>query len=307
MLQAARYLAAEKSNGIPPPATQPRQPHATQFASGTKRKLASGPSLETVESFDDLEESSLASLSFVGDTGMLIDSDDLQGTQEPMVVDIKKAPRTTSSVRCFFTYRSDLTYILQTTVMTTDAKVPPAKKVKTASKVKTEQTDLSDTPLASTQAGDGPWVEMIKARSSYRNTDLPPACQDGRWPKVFLPTIYLWAGSQPNLWNISDDALLEAINHIFQVVYPEVKYAPSLQGSVFGVVCSSTIHFSPSHALNFRPINASLSGAAISALPPSPSSLTLWLGMMTLTPVTSLSIFFRISRSFMKTRMSLTR
>ncbi|KAG1796938.1 uncharacterized protein HD556DRAFT_1441116 [Suillus plorans] len=172
-----------------------------------------------MESFDDLEESSLASLSFVGGTGMLIDSDDLQGTQEPMVVDIKKASRTTSS----------------TTVMTTDAKVPPAKKVKTMLKVKTEQTDLSDTPLASTQVDDGPWVEMIKARSAYRNTDLPPACQDGRWPKVFLLTIYLWAGSQPNLWNISDDALLEAINHIFQVVYPEVKYAPSLQGSVFGV------------------------------------------------------------------------
>ncbi|KAG1902158.1 uncharacterized protein F5891DRAFT_978876 [Suillus fuscotomentosus] len=217
--KAACYLAAEKSNGIPPPATQPRQPHTTQFASGMKWKLASGPSLETVESFDDLEESSLASLSFVGDTGMLIDSDDLQGMQEPIVVDIKKAPRTTSS----------------TTVMTTDAKVPPAKKVKTMLKVKTEQTDLSDTPLASTQVDDGPWVEMIKARSSYQNTDLPPACQDRRWPKVFLPTIYLWAGSQPNLWNISDDALLEAINHIFQVVYPEVKYAPSLQGSVFGV------------------------------------------------------------------------
>ncbi|KAG1796937.1 uncharacterized protein HD556DRAFT_1441115 [Suillus plorans] len=29
MLQAARHLAAEKSNGIPPLATQPRQPHAT--------------------------------------------------------------------------------------------------------------------------------------------------------------------------------------------------------------------------------------------------------------------------------------
>ncbi|KAG1787528.1 uncharacterized protein HD556DRAFT_1501818 [Suillus plorans] len=110
--KAARHLAAEKSNGIPPPATQPRQPHATQFASGMKRKLASGPSLKTVESFDDLEESSLASLSF--------------GTQEPMVVDIKKASRTTSS----------------TTIMTTDTKVPPAKKAKTALKVKTEQTDL---------------------------------------------------------------------------------------------------------------------------------------------------------------------
>jgi hypothetical protein len=79
MLQAAHYLAAEKLNDIPPPATQPHQPHATQFASGMKWKLASGPSLETMESFDDLEESSLASLSFVSDTGMLIDLDDLQG------------------------------------------------------------------------------------------------------------------------------------------------------------------------------------------------------------------------------------
>jgi hypothetical protein len=100
-------------------------------------------------------------------------------------------------------------------------------------------------PPGPTQLGST-WVEVTKARSAYRNTDLPPACQDIRWPKTFLPTIYLWAGSQLNLWNISDDALLQAIKFVFQAVYPDVEYTPTLQGSVFGVVCSFRIHFSPS-------------------------------------------------------------
>lgn len=60
--------------------------------------------------------------------------------------------------------------------MTTNVKVPPAKKIKTEPKVKTEQTDVSDIALP---AADGPWVEVLKARSAYQNTDLPPACQDG--------------------------------------------------------------------------------------------------------------------------------
>lgn len=124
--------------------------------------------------------------------------------------------------------------------MTTNVKVPPVKKIKTEPKVKTEQTDVSDIALP---AADGPWVEVLKARSAYQNTDLPPACQDGRWPKVFLPTIYLWAGSQPSLWNIGDDALLDAIKHVFKAIYPDVEYTPTFQGSVFGVVCPSIIYF----------------------------------------------------------------
>ncbi|KAG2135311.1 hypothetical protein DEU56DRAFT_949263 [Suillus clintonianus] len=103
-------------------------------------------------------------------------------------------------------------------------------------KVKPKQMDTSETALVfEDEDEDETWVEIAKARSAYRNTDLPPACQDGQWPKVFLPTIYLWAGSQPSLWNISDDALLEAIQHTFDVVYPEVEYTPTVQGSVFGV------------------------------------------------------------------------
>ncbi|KAG1742202.1 hypothetical protein EDB19DRAFT_1607007, partial [Suillus lakei] len=65
-----------------------------------------------------------------------------------------------------------------------------------------------------------------------QNTNLPPTCQDGCWPKAFLPTIFLWAGSQQSLWNIHDDMLLEAIQHVFKAIYPEVEYTPTLQGSV---------------------------------------------------------------------------
>ncbi|KAG1883444.1 hypothetical protein F4604DRAFT_1677762 [Suillus subluteus] len=239
MLEAARRLAAEKSNGAPPPSTQHRKPQAIRVASGTKRKLAVESSVEIVESLHDQDDSSvLSDVEIVDDSTMLVDEP--QGMQDTPLTKAQ-ALRTTSS----------------TTVMTTDARVPPAKKVriepkvkpepeskvkpepkvkpkskvKLEPKVKTEEMDMSDTALDS----DGTWVEATKARSAYRNTDLPPACQDGHWPKVFLPTIYLWAGSQPNLWNISDDALLEAIKHAFAVVYPEVEYSPTLQGSVFGV------------------------------------------------------------------------
>jgi len=140
-----------------------------------------------------------------------------------------------------------------------------------------------------TQTSTNAWVEEMKARSAYRNTDLPPACQDARWPKTFLPTIYLWAGSQPNLWNISDDGLLEAINTVFEVVYPDVEYIPTLQGSVFGIVCSFctfSLYFE-SHELDFRLINVSRSGGAILAPPPLPSSLILWRIMMMLMLKTS--------------------
>ncbi|OJA17324.1 hypothetical protein AZE42_13743, partial [Rhizopogon vesiculosus] len=127
-----------------------------------------------------------------------------------------KAPRTMSS----------------TFITTTDAKVPPTKKVKLE-----QRTDVSesDSAMPATTQMSNAWVEVIRARSAYRNPDLPPACQDTHWPKIFLPTIYLWAGSQPNLWNISDDALLNSISEVFKAVYPDVEYIPTVQGSVFGV------------------------------------------------------------------------
>ncbi|KAG0699687.1 hypothetical protein DFH29DRAFT_780607, partial [Suillus ampliporus] len=82
----------------------------------------------------------------------------------------------------------------------------------------------------------GTWAEALKARSAYHNTDLPPPCQDDQhWSKMFLPTIFLWAGCQPNLWSISNEFLLLAISATFKIVYPEVQYTPRIQGAIFGV------------------------------------------------------------------------
>ncbi|KAG1864576.1 hypothetical protein C8R48DRAFT_773092 [Suillus tomentosus] len=67
------------------------------------------------------------------------------------------------------------------------------------------------------------------------NSDLPPQCQDQRWPKHFLSTLYLWAGSQNGLWQFADTSLVEALQCIFDVVYPDLQYKVTAQGSVFGV------------------------------------------------------------------------
>jgi len=104
-------------------------------------------------------------------------------------------------------------------------------------KTKGENLDRDDTDLNNTTDPLTPWVEKrYKSRSAYRNADLPPRCQDQRWSKTFLPTVYLWAGSQPDIWQISDAALLEALVHIFDAIYTDFRYTVTLQGSVFGIV-----------------------------------------------------------------------
>ncbi|KAG1763348.1 hypothetical protein EV702DRAFT_982922, partial [Suillus placidus] len=75
-----------------------------------------------------------------------------------------------------------------------------------------------------------------KSRSTYRNIDLPPHCQDQRWPKHFLPTLYLWAGSQDDLWQISDVSLIKALQCIMDELYDtDLQYNVTSQGSVFGI------------------------------------------------------------------------
>ncbi|KAG2098387.1 uncharacterized protein F5147DRAFT_777628 [Suillus discolor] len=110
---------------------------------------------------------------------------------------------------------------------------PPAKKVKIE-----EDVDASTTQLTLT-APPGYWIEkQYKTRSSYRNYHLPPHCQDQRWPKQFLPTLYLWAGSQNDLWQFLDAPLVKALQSIYDVVYSEesdLDYKVTAQGSVFGI------------------------------------------------------------------------
>ncbi|KAG2029603.1 hypothetical protein BDR03DRAFT_987648 [Suillus americanus] len=124
---------------------------------------------------------------------------------------------------------------------------PPAKKVKTekgsnndkvkppAKKVKTEESANDDTQSVLV-ALPGYWIEKrYKSRLAYQNYDLPPQCQDQQWPKHFLTTLYLWAGSQDNLWQFPDAPLVEALQCILDVVYPDLNYKVTAQGSVFGV------------------------------------------------------------------------
>ena len=78
---------------------------------------------------------------------------------------------------------------------------------------------------------------VLKARSTYLNTDLPPAChEDTKWGRIFVPTIFLWLGAQEEPWTIPDKNLLHACREIFKVVYPGIKYQVVMSGSVFGVV-----------------------------------------------------------------------
>jgi hypothetical protein len=105
-----------------------------------------------------------------------------------------------------------------------------------ANKVKTEDGADDDTKSVLVSL-PGYWIEKrYKSRSTYRNCDLPPQCQDQWWPKHFLPTVYLWAGSQDDLWQFTDAPLVDALQHIFDVVYPDLRYKVTAQGSVFGVV-----------------------------------------------------------------------
>ncbi|KAG1903739.1 uncharacterized protein F5891DRAFT_977309 [Suillus fuscotomentosus] len=56
--------------------------------------------------------------------------------------------------------------------------------------------------------------------------------------KKFLPTLYLWAGSQNDLWQFLDAPLVKALQSIYDVVYSEesdLDYKVTAQGSVFGV------------------------------------------------------------------------
>ncbi|KAG1866910.1 hypothetical protein F4604DRAFT_1927890 [Suillus subluteus] len=93
-------------------------------------------------------------------------------------------------------------------------------------------------PPPSTQvpsnAGKTAVQEAIKLRGQYHNNDLPiPA--DSKWVKAFLSTMLLWAGSQPNPWEIPESAMADALQEIFNVAYPDVKYKVNTNGAVFTV------------------------------------------------------------------------
>ena len=82
---------------------------------------------------------------------------------------------------------------------------------------------------------DGYVIDVVKKWADYVNGDLPMQV-DTHWSWSFIPTAMLWFSIQTNIWNIPDDELAAALQKIFNMIYPDVKYHITTTGSVFSVV-----------------------------------------------------------------------
>ncbi|KAG1750516.1 uncharacterized protein EDB91DRAFT_1078536 [Suillus paluster] len=218
--------------------SKPEQMTYVTESGSVKWKAAS----DDVEDFVD-ETASEASSEATDNSDILIeDSQEMTGfmpevTTIPTTKKKEYAPHKTTSV---------------STIVSQNAAPPPPKKLKKESSESTNDNDLvpppstqvpagyyDDTmPPPSTQVPPGHWTtaaqEVIKPHGQYCNTDLSvPA--NLKWVKAFLSTAVLWAGSQPNPWEMSESVMADALQDIFEVVYPGVKYKVNPNGAVFAV------------------------------------------------------------------------
>ncbi|KAF9222236.1 hypothetical protein BS17DRAFT_839272 [Gyrodon lividus] len=77
-------------------------------------------------------------------------------------------------------------------------------------------------------------IDVFKKRADYSNKDLPVP-SDQRWSRSFISTATLWCSVQPNMWSVPEDKLASALDAIFKVVYPGIKYKVTTSGSIFSV------------------------------------------------------------------------
>lgn len=61
---------------------------------------------------------------------------------------------------------------------------------------------------------------------------------DSRWSRGLVGTITLWVASQPNPWVIRKEKLAAAIRIIWDIMFPEIRYSVTLDGSIMGIVSS---------------------------------------------------------------------
>ncbi|KAF8128937.1 hypothetical protein EV363DRAFT_1339240 [Boletus edulis] len=90
-------------------------------------------------------------------------------------------------------------------------------------------------PLQRRRVGnEGYLCEAIKKSYEYTTKDLPIPC-DKRWSHAFISTAMLWYSVQKNVWNVPTEEFASALQRIFNVVYPDVKYMVTPAGSVFAL------------------------------------------------------------------------
>ncbi|KAG1844308.1 hypothetical protein C8R48DRAFT_780371 [Suillus tomentosus] len=114
-------------------------------------------------------------------------------------------------------------------------KVLPGPRAK---KIKSETASQPSITLTPTQAVPAMSESMLadmatkpRTGNQWRNTDLPLIMlENGAWRRQFIPTVLLWAGSQPNFWTIEAPDLLCALQAIFTTMYPGVEHKVQLKG-----------------------------------------------------------------------------
>lgn len=84
-----------------------------------------------------------------------------------------------------------------------------------------------------------------KSGNQWQNTDLPPIMlEDGTWHRSFIPTVFLWAGAQPNFWCIEAKKLHPALQAIFDIAFPGMNHNVQPKGPIMGLVCLTLIFIS---------------------------------------------------------------
>ncbi|KAG1866428.1 hypothetical protein C8R48DRAFT_672169 [Suillus tomentosus] len=80
-------------------------------------------------------------------------------------------------------------------------------------------------------------VMKPKSGNQWRNMDLPLIMlEDGAWCRSFIPTVFLWAGTQPNFWCIEAKKLHPALQAIFDVAFPGMNHNVQPKGPIMGLV-----------------------------------------------------------------------
>ncbi|KAG1882421.1 hypothetical protein F4604DRAFT_1921599 [Suillus subluteus] len=177
--------------------------HSTHTISSTKRPIEAVNLISSSE--EDLD---------AADDSMILNASDLMTPEvEPIPTELARITSKTSVTVC------------------KNLNPPKKAKLEPASQI-TSITASPEPDLMSTDMSMKP-----KSGNQWRNTNLPQIMlEDGMWRRSFIPTVFLWAGAQPNFWSIEADKLLPALQAIFDIAYPGMNHNVQPKGPIIGLV-----------------------------------------------------------------------
>jgi hypothetical protein len=89
-------------------------------------------------------------------------------------------------------------------------------------------------PAAKRRSGQS---EGGKRQSKYTNLDLPQGAQvNNAWRKKFITTYEKWLGTRSEPWDVAEKDSCEALQLIWNTIYPHIDYVVDADGPVFYIV-----------------------------------------------------------------------